>query len=340
VPVDARNALLAWYAVDKRDLPWRYGTGERPDPYRVWLSEVMLQQTGVVAVQPYFAAFTARWPDVAALAAAPDEEVMRAWAGLGYYARARNLIACARIVAAEHGGRFPEEEAELRRLPGIGAYTAAAVAAIAFGKRAVVVDGNVERVAARLFAIAEPLPGAKARLHAAVDGMTPHEGAGDFAQAMMDLGATICTPRSPACGRCPVAAWCAARVGGRPEAYPVKARKAVRPQREWTGYWLRRNGHVLLVRRPARGLLGGMLALPVEAPVAAQWREVGQVSHVFTHFALTMRVVAAEGDADMAGEWWPVERIGEAGLPTVFAKAATVALAPIEERSTLGGEGH
>ncbi|HZG45395.1 MAG TPA: NUDIX domain-containing protein, partial [Allosphingosinicella sp.] len=227
----------------------------------------------------------------------------------------------------ELGRRFPEEEAELRRLPGIGAYTAAAVAAIAFGKRAVVVDGNVERVAARLFAVAEPLPGAKARLHTLVDGLTPYQGAGDFAQGMMDLGATICTPRSPACGRCPVAEWCAARAEGRPEAYPVKARKAARPEREWTGYWLRRNGHVLLERRPARGLLGGMLALPIEAPVEAEWREVGTVSHVFTHFSLTMRVVAAEGDAEVAGEWWPVARIAEAGLPTVFAKAAALGLA-------------
>jgi A/G-specific adenine glycosylase len=311
--------------VDKRDLPWRYGAEERPDPYRVWLSEVMLQQTTVAAVRSYFTAFTERWPTVEALAGAPEADVMSAWAGLGYYARARNLIACARTVAGELGGRFPEEEAELRRLPGIGAYTAAAVAAIAFGKRAVVVDGNVERVAARLFAVAEPLSGAKARLHTLVDGLTPYEGAGDFAQGMMDLGATICTPRSPACGRCPVAEWCAARAEGRPEAYPLKARKAARPEREWTGYWLRRNGHVLLVRRPARGLLGGMLALPVEAPVDAEWREVGTVSHVFTHFSLTMRVVAAEGDAEVAGEWWPVARIGEAGLPTVFAKAAALA---------------
>jgi A/G-specific adenine glycosylase len=336
MPVDATNALLAWYAVDKRDLPWRYGPGERPDPYRIWLSEVMLQQTGVAAVKPYFAAFTSKWPDVAALAAAPEAEVMRAWAGLGYYARARNLIACARTVADEHGGRFPEEEAELRRLPGIGAYTAAAIAAIAFGKRAVVVDGNVERVTARLFAVAEPMPAAGKRLRELVDGLTPVHGAGDFAQAMMDLGATICAPRSPRCGSCPVGPWCSARAQGRPEAYPVKAPKAVKPQREWTGYWLRRNGHVLLVRRPPRGLLGGMLALPVEAPVAAEWREIGAVRHVFTHFSLNMRVLAADippcapafaGAQVAEREWWPVERIGQAGLPTVFAKAASLAVA-------------
>jgi A/G-specific adenine glycosylase len=287
---------------------------------------------------------------VEALAAAPDEEVMRAWAGLGYYARARNLIACARKVAEEHGGIFPEQELELRALPGVGAYTAAAIAAIAFGQRAVVVDGNVERVTARLFAVGEPLPGAKARLRELTDRLTPQTGAGDFAQAMMDLGATICTPRSPRCDSCPVAACCAARAEGRPEAYPVKAPRLAKPQREWTGYWLRRNGHVLLVRRPPRGLLGGMLALPVEAPAAADWREIGAVAHVFTHFSLTMRVLAAdvppcapakagalrerEGRAPaFAGaqaaerEWWPLEKVNEAGLPTVFAKAAALALA-------------
>lgn len=326
MPVDATNEILAWYAVDKRDLPWRYHRGERPDPYRVWLSEIMLQQTGVAAVKPYFAAFIARWPDVETLAAADDAEVMRAWAGLGYYARARNLLACARTVAGSHGGRFPEDEATLRKLPGIGDYTAAAIASIAFGRRAVVVDGNVERFVARLFAVAEPLPGAKKRLKALAAGMTPDERAGDFAQAMMDIGATVCTPRKPRCGRCPVAAECAARAEGRSEAYPVKAAKAVKPRREWTGYWLRRNAHVLLVRRPPHGLLGGMLGLPVEPPAEAEWREVGEVDHVFTHFALTMRVVAAEGEAEMAGEWWPVERVGEAGLPTLFAKAAALAV--------------
>jgi A/G-specific adenine glycosylase len=347
VPVDATEALLTWYAVDKRVLPWRALAGETSDPYRVWLSEVMLQQTTVAAVKPYFAAFTARWPDVAALAAADEAEVMRAWAGLGYYARARNLIACARIVAEELGGRFPDSEEGLRRLPGVGAYTAAAIAAIAFGRRAVVVDGNVERVISRLFAVDEPLPKARTRLRALTDGLTLTERAGDFAQAMMDLGATICTPRSPDCGRCPVAAWCQARAEGRPEAYPVKSPKAAKPAREWTGYWLRRNGHVLLVRRPPKGLLGGMLALPIEAPAEAEWRELGAVNHVFTHFSLTMRVVAADlecapaqagapGEGGTAPafageeethEWWPVDRISHAGLPTVFAKAAAVALA-------------
>jgi A/G-specific adenine glycosylase len=326
VPVDATNALMRWYAVDKRRLPWRAEAGEAADPYRVWLSEIMLQQTTVAAVKPYFENFTRTWPTVEALAAADEAEVMRAWAGLGYYARARNVIACAREVAARDGV-FPSEETDLRKLPGIGGYTAAAVAAIAFGRRAVVVDGNVERVVSRLFAVAEPLPGAKPRLKELADRLTPDGGAGDFAQAMMDLGATICTPRSPDCGRCPVSQWCAARAEGRPEAYPVKAKKAAKPRREWTAYWLEWNGHVLLVRRPARGLLGGMLALPVEPPAEAAWDDAGAVEHVFTHFALTMTVLCGEGDSTLDGEWWPAERIEEAGLPTVFAKAARRALA-------------
>ncbi len=323
MPVDARQALLCWYVVDKRRLPWRAEGGARPDPYRVWLSEVMLQQTSVAAVKPYFEKFTTRWPSVEALAAAEDGAVMAAWAGLGYYARARNLLACARAVAGGHGGKFPDDEADLRRLPGIGAYTAAAIAAIAFGRRAVVVDGNVERVIARLNAMPEPLPAARSRIRALADAMTPDEGAGDFAQAMMDLGATICTPRSPDCGRCPLSAHCAAFREGRPEAYPVKAPKAAKPRREGVAYWLEHDGHVLLVRRPARGLLGGMLALPTEvAPAEAEWGEAGAVDHVFTHFALTMRLRCAETARPPAGIWWPVERMGEAGLPTLFAKLA------------------
>ena len=326
MPVDATTALMRWYAVDKRRLPWRAEAGETADPYRVWLSEVMLQQTTVAAVKPYFENFTRKWPTVEALAAAEEAEVMRAWAGLGYYARARNLIACAREVAAS-GEVFPSDEAALLKLPGIGGYTAAAVAAIAFGKRAVVVDGNVERVVSRLFAVADPLPGAKPWIRALADTLTPDEGAGDFAQAMMDLGATICTPRSPDCGRCPVAEWCAARAEGRPEAYPVKAKKAAKPRREWTAYWLERDGEVLLVRRPGRGLLGGMLALPVDPPAEAQWEEAGAeagaVEHVFTHFARRLRLLRAEARDRSAGElWWPLDTLDAAGLPTVFAKAA------------------
>ena len=329
--VDASNALLRWYVVDKRALPWRGGEGESPDPYRVWLSEVMLQQTTVAAVRPYFEKFTARWPTVQALAAATDSDVMAAWAGLGYYARARNLLACARLVAGEHGGRFPGEEAALDQLPGIGRYTAAAIAAIAFGRRAVVVDGNVERVVSRLFAVEEPLPSARSRLYQLADAMTPAENCGDFAQAMMDLGATICTPRNPRCTLCPLATDCRARLGGQPERYPIKRAKAEKPRRQGVAYWLQHDRHVLLVRRPAKGLLGGMLALPTcdwsgepssGAPAEADWAEAGAVDHVFTHFALKLRLLCAEAEKRVDGIWWPVEEIDEAGLPTVFAKAA------------------
>jgi A/G-specific adenine glycosylase len=319
--VDASNALLSWYAVDKRRLPWRYEAGETPDPYRVWLSEVMLQQTTVAAVRPYFDKFTTRWPDVRALAAADDADIMAAWAGLGYYARARNLVACARKVAGVLDGIFPDTEEGLRSLPGIGRYTAAAIAAIAFGRRAVVVDANVERVVSRLFAVEAPLPGARDRLYALTDSITP-ENAGDFAQAMMDLGATICTPRAPDCGLCPLAQGCAARTSGMQERYPVKAPKSPRPRRDGVAYWLEHDGHVRLVRRPATGLLGGMLALPESAPAEAVWQEAGSVEHVFTHFALTMRLLCAESNGRDDGIWWPIERIGEAGLPTLFARLA------------------
>ena len=320
--VDASNALLAWYAVDKRRLPWRAGASERPDAYRVWLSEVMLQQTTVAAVRPYFEKFTARWPSVEALAAADEGDVMAAWAGLGYYARARNLIACARAVAGEHGGRFPGSEEGLRALPGIGRYTAAAIAAIAFGRRAVVVDANVERVVARLFAVEEPLPGARETIYRLTDTITPDEGAGDFAQAMMDLGSGICTPRAPDCPRCPLSALCAGYASGEPERFPMKAKKAPKPRRTGTAYWLEHDGRVLLVRRPAKGLLGGMLALPEEAPAAADWAEAGTVDHVFTHFALTMRLLCAEAAAPADGLWHPIDRLADAGLPTLFARLA------------------
>ena len=321
--VDAANALLAWYAVDKRRLPWRAAAGETPDPYRVWLSEVMLQQTTVAAVAPYFERFTARWPTVEALAAAPEADVMAAWAGLGYYARARNLIACARTVARDHGGLFPDHEDGLRALPGIGRYTAAAIAAIAFGRRAVVVDANVERVVSRLFAVPEPLPKARERLYALADTITPAEQSGDFAQAMMDLGSGVCTPRAPDCLLCPLASICAARAAGEQELYPVKAAKKPRPRREGVAYWLEHDGHVRLVRRPKSGLLGGMLALPTEtAPAQLAWREAGSVDHIFTHFALTMRLLCADGDARDDGIWWPIDRIEEAGLPTLFARLA------------------
>ena len=294
-----------------------------PDPYRVWLSEIMLQQTTVSAVKPYFEKFTARWPTVEALAGAEEAEVMAAWAGLGYYARARNLVACARDVAAS-GGRFPDTEEALRKLPGIGRYTAAAIAAIAFGRRAVVVDANVERVVSRLFAVEEPLPGSRERLYELTDTITPAEGAGDLAQAMMDLGSTICTPRAPDCPRCPLLAFCAAGKAGEGACYPVKAAKAPKPKREGTAWWLERDERVLLVRRPAKGLLGGMLALPTDAPPAkAAWREAGSVDHVFTHFTLNMRLLCAEAEGEAPeGLWHPIPELGEAGLPTLFARLA------------------
>ena len=324
--------------MDKRALPWRAVEGETPDPYRVWLSEVMLQQTTISSVRPYFEKFTAAWPTVEALAAADEAEVMTAWAGLGYYARARNLVACARKVAREHDGRFPDSEAELKKLPGIGRYTAAAIAAIAFGRRAIVVDGNVERVVSRLFAVEEPLPSSRPKLYALTDSISPSGPCGDFAQAMMDLGATICTPRSPSCHICPLAADCRARLEGRPEAYPLKARKQSKPRRQGVAYWLQHGDHVLLVRRPATGLLGGMLALPSGdwsgetgrggaepgegAPSAADWTEAGAVEHVFTHFALNLRLLCAEASRRCDGIWWPIERLEDAGLPSLFAKAA------------------
>ena len=326
-------ALLAHYDRHARRLPWRTPPGANgADPYRVWLSEVMLQQTTVAAVIPYFEAFTARWPDVAALAAAEDAALMAAWAGLGYYARARNLLACARAVVAEHGGGFPSTEEGLRSLPGVGAYTAAAVAAIAFGERAVVVDANVERVVARLFAIATPLPAARAEIRAAAETITPHVRAGDFAQAMMDLGATICTPRNPACGICPLREACAGFRTGDPAAFPVKPAKKAKPHRRGHLWWIERDGAIWLERRAAKGLLGGMRGFPTSdwsaqpdetPPLAAGWQTLPEpVAHVFTHFALALTVHHAQVTADLAdeGEWWPLDRIGEAGLPTVFTK--------------------
>ena len=339
--VDAvAEKLLAWYGLHRRMLPWRAAPGEPPtDPYRVWLSEIMLQQTTVAAVKPYFQHFTERWPTVTDLAAADEADVMGAWAGLGYYARARNLIACARAVARDHGGRFPRSEAALRTLPGIGDYSAAAIAAIAFGARAVVIDANVERVASRLFAFDAPLPQARPAMRMLVDRITPHERAGDFAQAMMDLGSSICSVRAPQCLICPLIGQCAAREDGNPEAFPVKASKRAKPQRRGTAFWIERGEEVWLIRRPARGLLGGMRALPsgpwadtdpglAEAPVSADWHDAGSVAHVFTHFALDLRVMAAALPAEIEdGEWWPIDRIEEAGLPTLFARAAARAIA-------------
>ncbi len=336
-------ALLGWYDRNARILPWRAPLGaNRADPYRVWLSEIMLQQTTVAAVTGYFERFTARWPTVEALAAADDGEVMATWAGLGYYARARNMLAAARIVAGEMGGRFPAEEAALRALPGVGAYTAAAIAAIAHGRRAVAVDANVERVVARLFAIAEPLPGGRAAIRAAAETIVPELRAGDFTQGLMDLGATVCTSRAPRCDACPLTAGCLARLSGDPARFPVKAAKRARPVRFGAAWWIERAGAVWLVRRPANGLLGGMRALPtsewgyarmVDPPFAARWDWLDtSVTHVFTHFSLDLRIaralVASEppGTLGVEGGWWPLATLGEAGLPTVFARAASAAM--------------
>jgi len=333
--------LLAFYDVHARTLPWRAPPGANAaDPYRVWLSEVMLQQTTVAAVVPYYARFTERWPNVAALAGAQDADLMAAWAGLGYYARARNLLACARAVAKDHGGVFPDTEQGLRALPGVGAYTAAAVAAIAFGRRAVVVDANVERVVARLFAISTSLPAARPEIRARADSITPDARAGDFAQAMMDLGATVCTARNPACGICPLREHCDAFATADPAAFPAKAAKKAKPHRHGHGWWIERaDGHVWLVRRPDKGLLGGMRALPSSAweaepdatpPVEADWTRAAVVTHVFTHFSLELAVHRAGVESDCnppgSGEWWPLDRLDEAGLPTVFRRAADAAL--------------
>lgn len=339
------DMLLRWYDAHARALPWRNPPGRAlPDdaawPYRVWLSEVMLQQTTVAAVKPYFAKFTAAWPTVEALATAPEYTIMAAWAGLGYYSRARNLVKCAKAVA-QRGG-FPATETELRRLPGLGDYTAAAIAAIAFGQRAVVVDANVERVTARLFAIADPLPGARKAIRAAVETMTPTSRAGDFAQGMMDLGSQICTSKSPRCLLCPLRKLCAGYAAGEPERLPVKPAKKAVPERRGTAYWITRNDgtEVWLITRPGTGMLGGMRALPDDgwsaqadgsgaAPLPGAWQTLGAVRHGFTHAQLTLTVKGAAITVDPPGEgqWWPIAAIDAAGLATLFRKAAQLALA-------------
>jgi A/G-specific adenine glycosylase len=331
--------LLQFYDQHARALPWRAPPGAAPtDPYRVWLSEIMLQQTTVAAVVPYFNRFTARWPNVAALAAAQESDVMAAWAGLGYYARARNLLACARKVASDHSGCFPGTEPGLRTLPGIGEYTAAAIAAIAFNQRAVVVDANVERVISRLFAIETPLPQAKAAIRGACETVTPSARPGDFAQAMMDLGATICTARNPACAICPLTAHCRARQLGIAERLPIKPAKTAKPQRIGTAYWIQKDDHVWLIKRPGKGMLAGMRALPDDGwsarhdgdgqpPARAEWRILNEaVTHIFTHFSLKLSVAVTSSPVEPEtlekGEWWPVKSLDSAGLPTLFLKAA------------------
>jgi len=334
--------LLAWYDANARVMPWRVGPrdrarGIRPDPYRVWLSEVMLQQTTVATVRAYFERFITRWPDVVALAAAEDGEVMGAWAGLGYYARARNLLKCARVVAVDHGGRFPDTRAELMALPGIGPYTASAIAAIAFDRAETVVDGNVERVMARLHAIETPLPAAKPELTSAAAVLTPDLRPGDYAQAVMDLGATICTPKSPACGICPWRAPCKARLQDIAAQLPRKAPKPQKPTRLGIAYVVRRtDGAWLLERRPDKGLLGGMLGWPGSdwcadprpcPPLQADWRILPEEArHTFTHFHLRLEIAIARSDAvPRTGAFIAADAFRPAELPTVMRKVFDLA---------------
>lgn len=340
-----RKALLGWYGKHHRPMPWRSPPGKRPDPYHEWLSEIMLQQTTVVTVRPYFEKFITRWPTVKALAKAPLDDVLSAWAGLGYYARARNLHKCANVVANDYKGRFPDDIDELETLPGIGEYTANAIAAIAFDKPACVVDGNVERVVSRLFYITEPLPGAKKpikeKMRVLTDGRT--DSPGDFAQGMMELGATLCTPTSPKCGLCPVSRYCAAHVKGGAEKLPVRAAKKARPKKYGYVYWVERkkDGAILFERRGEKGMLGGMTGLPT-----SEWKadlsEKDHISglalvpggkkpailHTFTHFDLELKVVRARLKNDrITGNnafWVATRDLDGLGLPTLFAKALKV----------------
>ena len=343
------DLLLAWYDRHRRMLPWRALSGEDADPYAVWLSEIMLQQTTVAAVKSYFTTFLTLWPRVTDLAAAPVEDVMRRWAGLGYYSRARNLHACARAIVAAGGG-FPDTEAGLRALPGIGAYTAAAIAAIAFGRRAVVVDGNVERVIVRLNAMEVPIREARPEIRRLADKLTPQARCGDYAQAMMDLGATICTPRRPACVLCPLREACVARRTGRQDALPARAIKSERPVRHGSVFYVRRGHEVLVRTRPDRGLLGGMTEFPGSAwnasgdlegaasPLFARYRRaLLPVEHGFTHFTLFLIVHAAEvapSERAPDGCRWVVEaRIDDEALPSLMRKVASVAQATLGERA-------
>jgi len=345
------NNILTWYESHRRHLPWRAEKGETSDPYFVWLSEIMLQQTTVAAVKPYFHKFIARWPSMPALARSELDSVLTEWAGLGYYARARNLHQCANLIVKEYGGCFPESEGELKKLPGIGSYTAAAIMAISFNRPAVVVDGNVERVMARLFSISDPLPGAKNILKAKAAQLTSYDYPGDYAQAVMDLGATICKPRNPSCTRCPLHSACEGRRRGVHESLPFRSPKKRKPVRYGVAFWiLGSDGSVLLRRRPEKGLLGGMMEIPsstwreklswgaeelkAEAPVRAKWRPLkGVVKHTFTHFHLELRILAATVRGDKAEKleigamtWVRLDQLGAYALPSVMKKIVTHAL--------------
>ncbi len=342
----ASTALLAWYDRERRSLPWRAEPGRSPDPYHVWLSEIMLQQTTVATVKAYFVKFLAIWPSVGALAAAQQEQILKEWAGLGYYARARNLHKCAGVVARDHGGHFPQTEAALRALPGIGDYTAAAIAAIAFGVPAVVMDSNIERIVSRLFRISDMLPAAKKPIKAATATITPSYRPGDFAQAMMDLGAGVCTPRAPKCTQCPIALDCAAAKADDMEKYPVKPPKKTRPTRRAVSFWLTHDDHILLERRADKGLLGGMPGLfstpwversdfPAAgewtnaAPARLDWTRIGGIArHTFTHFHLETRLVIAKAPSRLNvenGFWLPQTGLASIGLPTAFTKIVQLA---------------
>ncbi|MGY3454284.1 A/G-specific adenine glycosylase [Bradyrhizobium sp. USDA 4353] len=339
---DRPAQLLAWYDCHRRRLPWRAPAGQRSDPYRVWLSEIMLQQTTVKAVGPYFEKFLARWPDVSALGSADLEDVLRMWAGLGYYSRARNLHACAATVLREHGGVFPDTEEGLRKLPGIGPYTAAAIAAIAFDRRTMPVDGNIERVTSRLFRVEEALPQAKPQIQALAATLLGPSRAGDSAQALMDLGATICTPKKPACSLCPLNEDCAARQQGDQETFPRKAAKKTGKLRRGAAFVVIRGDELLVRSRPAKGLLGGMTEVPgsewlagqddadalAQAPQLAgvkSWhRKLGVVTHVFTHFPLELVVYTAKVPARTRApdgmRWVPIATLDGEALPNVMRK--------------------
>ncbi len=350
-------SLLAWYDRHRRELPWRAKPGETPNPYCVWLSEIMLQQTTVATVGGRFERFVTRWPNVAALAVASLDEVLHEWQGLGYYARARNLHACAKEVVARHGGRFPADEAALRALPGIGGYTAAAIAALAFNIPATPLDGNIERVIARLFAVEAPLPTSKPRLRELAATLTPGKRPCDYAQAAMDLGAMLCSPRRPKCVLCPWREACRARALGLAEVLPRKRAKPEKPRRFGVVFWvMRRDGTVLLRRRPEQGLLGGMMEFPStpwrdmpwtesaaapEAPLRARWRALaGTVRHGFTHFDLELAVWLGTGPArsKAAGVWVRPADFPSLALPTLMTKVASLAIRATTRLETGAGK--
>lgn len=341
-PDELSDALLDWYDGNARELPWRIppGSTKTPDPYHIWLSEIMLQQTTVVTVIPYFEKFLIKWPRIEDLASAELDQVLTAWAGLGYYARARNLYKCAQYVTGELNGIFPDNEDELLKLPGVGPYTAAAIAAIAFGQQAAVMDGNIERVMARMFNVTTPLPNAKPELKELTERMTPAHRAGDYAQAVMDLGSNICGPKILKCaGRCPWEDNCSANSLGTADQLPRRKSKTAKPTRRGYAFWAEYKGHLWLNRRPEEGLLGGMMEVPSsdwletpdwdavpmpQIPIITNWKETpGLVRHSFTHFHLELKIIRLELLEMIElqeGDWFPFSRIEDLALPTVMMK--------------------